>query len=215
MLKVGISFDDTVMDQLRWARGMRRLGILGTFYITPSRLGEPTFLSEEHVARIASWGHQIGNHLWDHIYPKSHPWDEVLQAIELARQWLDDRGYEGNLLALPNGVNGGGWTPEQLRELEGKGFSLRDVRSAEEGPMERSLPSALEWPGPLNFDYDGLDLRYFHGSYNTNDDEFVELLRSLQAAKANGLVQLVLPPDYRESLVKTLNDPEVEEIPVE
>ena len=37
--QVGLSFDDSLMDQFKWAHTMHELSLRGVFYISPLRLG--------------------------------------------------------------------------------------------------------------------------------------------------------------------------------
>ncbi len=47
MKKVAISFDDGILSQFKWARGLFHYGIKGTFYISPFHVGDKGFLNLE------------------------------------------------------------------------------------------------------------------------------------------------------------------------
>ena len=201
MSLVNLSFDDSLVDQLKWARTMQVLGLKGTFYISPGRLEKrvqqvapggryEVYLTEEHVNRLAAMGHCIGNHTWDHEAPATHSGAEIEDSIMRAEEWLTTRGWGGGLLALPYGVRGGKWDDTTLQQLLTRGWQLRDVRfSATE---LRTLPAAwesTEWPaeGAVS-----PDLRYFHGNHNTTDEQMAKFLFSVASDVKEGKVEIIL-----------------------
>lgn len=196
MIFLGISFDDSLVSQLKWARTMWKLGLQGVFYISPGRLGKRPdlqrgewFLTKDHVKEIASCGHLVGNHTWDHEAPRKNTPQEVLESIKKAAEWLEIEGYSPSFLALPWGVRGGGWTAEALEGLKGAGYILRDV--AFEGERDRLLPSALESTA-LGL-APGENLRYFHGNRNTPDDQMARFLYHVASLRDKGELRLLLP----------------------
>lgn len=201
MTHVGISFDDTLVDQLHWARMLEHLGLQGVFYVSPERLGRNVdlqrkewYLTEDHLARIAEHGHLIGNHTWQHECPALCADAVVLESIHRASDWLDARGYEPKLLALPNGVRGGGWGDEILETLQAEGYALRDILiNNDERTAPSGLPAALEDACvPLR---EGVDLRYFHDSHNVKDLDLATMLCGIAEAIKAGTAALVLPAE--------------------
>lgn len=197
MIRMEISFDDSFVDQLKWARTMGRLGLVGTFYISPGRLGKTLpadgiyYLTESHVEQIASMGHLIGNHTWDHEAPATEGVDAVMDSILKAKEWLDARGFFGHLLALPYGVRGGQWTRGIIEELQEKHFVLRDVLfKDDESRTPNGIPAALE---STTLEFSQAPMRYFHGNNNTKDDEMAEFLYGVAEAVAAGEVEVVTP----------------------
>ena len=196
MLSIGISFDDSLVDQLKWARTMAQVGLRGVFYVSPGVLGTPAllregkwFLTEDHVRRIAEGGHVVGNHTWEHEAPATHLPVEVLASACRAAEWLDALGWEGSLLALPYGVRGGKWDDAILAALAAEGFVLRDVRF--DGEAAASLPAALESTALVSGE--DVDLRYFHGNHNTSDDDMARFLYHVAEEVSAGRARLVLP----------------------
>ena len=194
MIRVGISFDDSYIAQLKWARTMHKLGLRGTFYISPSALDDIHKLLGWTLPKMAEWGHLIGNHTWVHDAPAKASEEEVLTSIYRAASWLRERGYCEELLALPYGVRGGKWSPSFLKRLQHDGYMLRDVRFKGEAPGSRRLPSALESAATTFTEVEGWpDLRYFHGNHNTSDADMAEFLFALADGVAAGELQVVLP----------------------
>ncbi len=218
MTKIGISFDDSLVDQLHWARMLKAFDIQGVFYISPGRLTmEPrvlrrridSYLTEEHVARIADMGHVIGNHTWDHEAPVNGmcevlprpalPVEEVLASVEKAREWLDARGYEGSLLSLPHGAQGGLWEKDLQERLAQDGYVLRDIRYGEQLEAPSGIVAALYSTAPP---IGQLDLRYFHGNWQTLDVDMARFVVSVSEAIKAGEAQLVLPSRGEDTWVQ-------------
>ena len=194
MRQVGLSFDDGLLDQFKWARTMNVLGLRGVFYISPGRVGGQLWLQEWQLEQMTKeWGMVIGNHTWDHECPRTKDIGEkeTLESIERAGEWLEKRGYASKLFALTYGTKGGGWKEEFVGDLQTKGYVLRDVRFEGEAANGHLLPSALESATPTFAD--APDLRYFHGNHVTSDDEMARLLYAVAEKKAAGELTLLLP----------------------
>jgi peptidoglycan/xylan/chitin deacetylase (PgdA/CDA1 family) len=191
MRQVGLSFDDSFVNQRAWARTMHNLGLRGTFYISPGRIDTVGYLQTSHLEEMATWGHLIGNHTWEHEAPKSVGERAAVEAAWRARAWLDERSFSGSLLALPWGSRGGGWSEAVQAELALAGFALRDVRFDSEPLAQGALESVAP---PL--DATEPDLRYFHGPHVTSDDLMAKFLYSLAAERDAGNLTLLLPEGH-------------------
>ena len=193
MIQVGLSFDDGLVDQLKWAHTLQVVGLRAIFYVSPGLLGSginakrQVYATELHVARIAEMGHVVGNHTWKHEALATHAIGDCIEAADRARVWLEKRGYNGTLLALPYGSRGGAWDEAAVAALHHLGYATRDVRFAAEDASLGALESCeLSLSAPL-------DLRYFHGNHNTDDDDLARFFYWLAAEQAAGRVQVVLP----------------------
>jgi peptidoglycan/xylan/chitin deacetylase (PgdA/CDA1 family) len=185
----GVSFDDGLVDQLKWARYMARLGLQGMFYVCPGLLGKhwqkgQVVMGEGHLEEIAGLGHLVGNHTWRHECPANTPHLELMASWEKARKWLEKRGYDGLSLALPYGSRGGKWEgSETLLAIRAMGIVPADVRFSGERSAPSGLPGRLEstegWEGPS-------DLRYFHGNHATTDMSFVAFMDKIAKAQGAG-----------------------------
>jgi hypothetical protein len=158
-----ISFDDGLVEGLKWGRTAAAYGLQCTFYVCPGLLGRPFLnrpnrfcMTERHVEMLAGMGHLIGNHTMRHEAPCSHSWIVVVDSIEDAGEWLDDRGYLGQLLALTYGSVGGHWTPDQVRSLHQTGYTVRDFFPENERCDPLMSPT---------------EQRTFHGNYSTRDQD--------------------------------------------
>ena len=167
MTRVELSFDDSLVEQYRWARLLGELHVPATFYVSPGLL-RPGRLQEWMLPEMKGWGHTIGNHTWMHEHPAQCGVARTLESINDAADWLDDKGFDGSLLAVPKGVRGGGWSDELLEKLEAQGYAIRDVRWKRD--EVRPLPGAWE-STELPF-VEPTDLRYFHGIHRTPNDAF-------------------------------------------
>jgi len=203
MLKVSLSFDDSLVDQFKWARTMALLNLKGVFYVSPGRLNRPPnfkrcewFLTEEHVERMAKWGHTIGNHTWDHEAPGMVGVADTVASIEKAAEWLAERSYASKLLALPFGSRGGKWPQGLLSDLITEGYILRDVRFENDAPdLKLPCSAALESTVFPDLDFSGIDYRYFHGNHATSDDDLADFLYGLNELRSAGRLSVVLPTE--------------------
>jgi peptidoglycan/xylan/chitin deacetylase (PgdA/CDA1 family) len=170
-----VSFDDGLLEGLKWARTMAQLGLQGTFYICPGLLGGEFIrpgqwcLTEAQVEQIVGWGHIIANHTWAHEAPASHVHIVVLDSIHRTEAWLEKRGYDGKRLALTFGSEGGRWDGNFVETLLQEGYGVRDFT---EGQESTELPSK--------------GLRTFHGNHSTSDEAFAKFIYSLAEAVESG-----------------------------
>lgn len=190
-MKVAISFDDGLLDQFKWARGLWRCDIQGTFYINPFRIGHRMCLTLDQLKRMRDeWGHTIANHLWIHEAPKGsvlnpNPVSEqvLIRDMLFAAEWLEKNGFDkGSLLvALPFGSEGGKWTDEIIYNMLEFCDQIRDVGDGVNLKRSKIL-SAIETTKVIDAPDDALVCYYFHGNYNTSDSAFLELLYGLREA---------------------------------
>ena len=192
-ITVDISFDDGWMDQLKWSRFMNAAGLAGTFYVCPGLLGTPGYLTEQHLAMVAELGHRIGNHTWEHESPGRSGGVKTVKSCIRARKWLDDKGYDGHILALTCGSRGGRWGVEEVRTLRADGFvGFRDVRFKSELPASFApAVAALELADLMSL-VPGFNAYYFHNNHNTDDDQLMKFLGAIAAWDAAGAVRVVL-----------------------
>ena len=102
--RIAISFDDGLLAQFKWARGLYRHSMIGTFYINPFNINRFGFLTLDQLKKMKNeWNHTIANHLWLHESPATASMDIVLGNLAAAGDWLERNGFEdgSRLLALP------------------------------------------------------------------------------------------------------------------
>ena len=189
MNRFAISFDDGLLDQFKWARGLYRFEIQGTFYINPFRVGHTMYLDLDQLKRMHDeWGHVIANHFWLHECPKgchNNPSpisnQVLLRNMTFGAEWLDDHGFEdgSRLVALPFGSVGGGWSKELIKNLLNFCDQIRDVGNGINMKKSRVL-NAVETTNIVDAPDDALVCYYFHGNHNTSDTAFVDLLEKLK-----------------------------------
>jgi peptidoglycan/xylan/chitin deacetylase (PgdA/CDA1 family) len=62
-----VSFDDGYDDGFQYALPiLQRHGFVGTFFIVPGRLGEPSILTRDHVRALAAAGMEVADHTMSH-----------------------------------------------------------------------------------------------------------------------------------------------------
>ena len=183
--RVQISFDDGCSAQYKWARWMAEADVPGVFYVCPGLLDGFDTLSLETLEKIAALGHRIGNHTWGHEAPSKQTWPVVLESIQRCQKWLDERGWDGQALALTYGSRGGGWLEVGVCELHAQGFVTRDVRFVGEpiGMSHAALllgtSDSVVVPGVDNY-------FYAHGNHETTDDAFCAFLQEMVDARDAG-----------------------------
>jgi len=200
MRRFAISFDDGLMPQFKWARGLWRYGIRGTFYVNPFYIGFREHLMLDHLKRMRDeFGHTIANHFWLHECPRNFEGinDEIVKKIlrrnlSKASEWLEENGFgDGKrLVALPYGSNGGGWNKEwieeiledcdQVRDVNCDGINLsrsRVLRAVEYSPDSRDVFGMTS--KMIDAPDESLVCYYFHHNLNTKDDDFIDLIEWL------------------------------------
>lgn len=193
MNRFAISFDDGMLDQFKWARGLYQFGIQGTFYINPFRVGHTMYLDLDQLKRMHDeWGHVIANHFWLHECPKgchSNPSpisDQVLlRNMAFGAEWLNDHGFEdGNkLLALPFGSKSGGWSDDLVKLLLENCDQIRDTGDGINLKKSKIL-NAMEATSIIEAPDNALVCYYFHNNRDTKDSDFLNLLYELKESDA-------------------------------
>ena len=179
--RIAISFDDGLLAQFKWARGLYKYNISGTFYINPFNLGGYGFLTLDQLKKMKNeWGHVIANHLWLHESPATVSMEIVLGNLFAARDWLERNGFEegSRLLALPYGSRGGRWTEDHINVLFGECEQIRDVGSGVNHFICK-MPTAVESTDLMHIE-GKLLCHYFHGNHNTSDHDFVSFLEEIE-----------------------------------
>ena len=94
------------------------------------QVGRPFSVPQASTSQLEAWrnaGHAIGNHTWDHpVLDTTEPREQIRQ-IDLAHEWLLDRGFGTDWFAYPNG----NWTAvaeSRLMQLGYRGALLFDHR---------------------------------------------------------------------------------------
>lgn len=186
MGRVAVSFDDGLLDQFKWARGLYRYGISGTFYINPCFVGSPWILTLDQLKKMKNeWGHVIANHFWIHEAPAMGlSMDIILGNFDAAKKWLDDNGFEdgSRLLALTFGSEGGKWEEKHVNTLLERCDQVRDVGKGVNDFGARIL-TAVESTKFIDVD-DKLMCHYFHGNHITSDRDFVAFLDGIKESGA-------------------------------
>lgn len=181
--RVAISFDDGLLAQFKWARGLFRYNITGTFYVNPFYIDHAGFLSLDQLKKMKNeWGHVIANHLWLHESPASVDMDIIFGNLAAAGDWLERNGFgDGSrLLALPYGSVGGKWTEDHINVLLDECEQIRDVGSGI-NDFGSSLITAVESTDVISVE-NKLLCYYFHGNHNTSDHDFISLLEELKSS---------------------------------
>lgn len=101
---VSLTFDDALDDQFSNARpALRAHGMHGTFYVNSGRLGTQGFMTNAHLAAVATDGNEIGGHTTTHAdLPTMSP---DVQKIEICndRKALTSLGFTVTDFAYPYG----------------------------------------------------------------------------------------------------------------
>lgn len=103
---VRISFDDGNWSDLDMALpALQQRGLRATFFIVPSWLGEPGFMSKRDLKELAAAGMPIGNHgLQHHDWTQLTP-DRLKHEITQGQRLLEElTGVEVSTLAIPFGA---------------------------------------------------------------------------------------------------------------
>lgn len=187
MSRITISFDDGLLTQFKWARGLYRYEIPATFYINPFFIGFGNYLSLDQLKQMKDWGHVIANHLWLHESPATVSMDVILGNYAMAGEWLDKHGFEdgSTLVALPYGSIGGRWTEEHISTMLEYCDQIRDVRFDHDTAFNEygsKVIKAIE-STKLVLAEDKLICHYFHGNHNTSDENFVAFLDDVITSK--------------------------------
>ncbi len=144
---VSLTFDDGNADQLTAEATIKRLGLVGTFFITTGWIDQPTYLTTANLQQIAADGNEIGGHT------VTHPDLVSLTPAESTRQICDGRvalmnmGFKVTNFAYPFASE----DPATEALVKGCGFnSARGLGdAASKDPASAALPAADTIP-PAN-----------------------------------------------------------------
>jgi peptidoglycan/xylan/chitin deacetylase (PgdA/CDA1 family) len=103
---VNLSFDDGNWTDLELALpALQQRGLTATFFVVPSWLGEPGFMSKHDLKELAASGMPIGNHgLQHHDWTTLEP-DRLEHEIGQGRRLLEElTGNEVHTVAIPFGA---------------------------------------------------------------------------------------------------------------
>ncbi len=99
---VSLVFDDndrcqiTTTDPILRAHDLR-----GTFYNLISRIDQPGFLTLDDLRTLASNGHELGSHAFDHKRLTEMTWQEVEHQVAESKQWWAEHGLPVTTFAYP------------------------------------------------------------------------------------------------------------------
>jgi peptidoglycan/xylan/chitin deacetylase (PgdA/CDA1 family) len=191
--RLDLSFDDTQAAHYKWARWLSEVGLTATFYVSPGQLSGFNNMTPATLDAVQALGHRIGNHTWKHECPKREGLDASWESIERTREWLEARGCDGRVLALPYGSRGGEWPEEWIAEHIAEGWSVRDVRGVDEPTNRFPWPSAVELTSQqmplLRAGED--NYVYAHGNIELVDTVFVEYANRILAGKLAGEFEMI------------------------
>jgi len=115
-----LTFDDTDEDQYTIAEPeMKKYGFKGVFFIMTVSLGRPHYMTRDQVKTLASEGHIIGSHTWDHHNVKLYQEKDWITQIEKPTKELESiTGKPVKYFAYPFGL----WNPQAITQLKQRGF---------------------------------------------------------------------------------------------
>jgi peptidoglycan/xylan/chitin deacetylase (PgdA/CDA1 family) len=100
-LSVSLTFDDGVADHLLAQQLLQQYGMVGTFYINSSFIGQPGYLTRAQLTDLAAHGHEIGGHTVSHQPLLTLSADEQNRQICQDRSTLRSWGYAVTSFAYP------------------------------------------------------------------------------------------------------------------
>jgi peptidoglycan/xylan/chitin deacetylase (PgdA/CDA1 family) len=100
-LSVSLTFDDGVADQMAGAQLLQQNGMVGTFYINSSFIGQAGYMTRANLADLAAHGHEIGGHTVTHQALNTLAPDEQNRQICQDRDTLLSWGYQVTSFAYP------------------------------------------------------------------------------------------------------------------
>jgi len=111
--KVMVTFDDGTADQYDAAKLLSYHGLHGVFGIVTNQVGRSGYMSEDQLQELKKDGHSIVNHSSNHWrtghdpqrpYLVAHSPQDVTQDALSARDWLNERGLDGEYYIAPFGT---------------------------------------------------------------------------------------------------------------
>jgi len=104
---VTLGFDDGTATQYEHRSLLSERGIPATFYVNTGKLGQPGYMTWDHVSTLAAEGHEIGGHTLNHAHLAGLPMDRQRAEICDDRAELVARGYAALSFAYPHGADDG------------------------------------------------------------------------------------------------------------
>ena len=116
--KMMVTFDDGTVDQYDASKLLLHHGLRGIFGIVTNLVGKSGYLTEEQLQEMKKDGHVIVSHSANHWrlgkdgerpYLEPHPPYDITQDALSSRDWLNERGLDGDYYIAPFGtlnVNG-------------------------------------------------------------------------------------------------------------
>jgi peptidoglycan/xylan/chitin deacetylase (PgdA/CDA1 family) len=103
-----LTFDDgNSTDHSHVLPALLRRGWNATFFITPTRIGTPSFMGWEEVRELAAAGMTIGAHGLEHSALSELSDRDLREQLREARRLIEARlGYPPETLSLPGGAGG-------------------------------------------------------------------------------------------------------------
>lgn len=196
----------------RYLDMFRELGIKATFYVP----GQAALLYPEAVKRMAEEGHEVGNHMWNHVIPPT-----------LEEEKEDIRKTDAILKRLTGAYPVGTRSEHDFAALEDHEYSYFSYTPQGEVPFYVWSASIGKWVLnlPMSFIYDDAMFFYFgwFGSKNTQQrvqapSSFLEVLLEAYAVarETTGYMNICLHPNIsgrscrigviRDFLAQTVND---------
>jgi peptidoglycan/xylan/chitin deacetylase (PgdA/CDA1 family) len=113
---IALTFDDGYADAYTEALPvLQRYGLLATFYIVPSFIGQPGYMSWEQVGALRDAGMQIGAHTMTHPDLTSLDWDTANYEITQSKADIERQlGITVTSFCYPTGLYNGA-IEEQVR----------------------------------------------------------------------------------------------------
>jgi len=185
-MRIAFSCDDGHIDQYKWARYLHDQGIHCTFFVNPFSVGDKNRLTLNHLKIMRNdWGHTIANHLWIHEAPAClggilADKMAILKADFLcAQEWLNVNGFNGSMMALPYGSEGGKWTEKYVEMMLDVADSVRDYGTGIITDKYKSrIITSYEYQD-INDLIDNTCI-CLHDSTTTPDDVFMSLVEGIK-----------------------------------
>lgn len=116
---LALTLDDGTVDHAAVGEELARRKLRGIFFIAPTKLGTPGYLSEVDVRRLSELGHIVGAHGLRHVRLGGLSQEEIRQEVAGSKQCLEEiLGIPVQYFAPP----GGEGSPYLRAELERAGF---------------------------------------------------------------------------------------------
>lgn len=129
-----LSFDDSHEEHFSIAaKEMEKYGFRGVFFVMTIAIDKPNYLSRQEINTLASNGHVIACHTYDHPLMTRLKGDDWDREIDKPRKLLEDiTGKPVNYFAYPYGA----WNEQTVEEVKKSGikaaFQLSEQQSSKD-----------------------------------------------------------------------------------